>query len=173
MPKKLEKKYSISDELKERTYKFAIGILELVSMLSNTEEGRVIRRQLCKSGTSISVPIYIGKEADGSLTRNDFVYRVDISFRGWNKIHCTLITLILSSYIYICCLFLIVCVLFNPLKECKESRYWLRIIIDRKLLKKELVLPHLNECVELKKNYQLLSINACNNIFRYLGIFNF
>jgi len=116
MPKKLEKKYSISDELKERTYKFAICILELASMLSNTEEGRVIRRQLCKSGISIGVPIYIGKEADGSLTLNDFVYRVDISF-----------------------------------KECKETRYWLRIIIDRKLLNKELVLPHLNECVELIK----------------------
>ena len=131
MPKKLEKKYSISDELKKRTYKFAIGILELASMLPNTEESKVIRRQLCKSGTSIGVPIYIGKEADGSLTLNDFIYKVDIAFRGWNKIHCTLITLILSSYIYICCLFLIVCVLFNPLKESKETRYWLRIIIFR------------------------------------------
>ena len=116
MPKKLEKKYSISDELKERTYKFAIGILELASMLPNTEEGRVIRRQLCKSGTSIGVPIYIGKEADGSLTFNDFIYKVDIAF-----------------------------------KESKETKHWLRIIIDRKLLKKELVLPHLNECVELIK----------------------
>ena len=116
MPKKLEKKYSISDELKEWTYKFAISILELASMLPNTEEGRVIRRQLCKSGTSIGVPIYIGKEADGSLTLNDFVYRVDISF-----------------------------------KECKETRYWLRIIIDRNLLREELVLPHLSECVELIK----------------------
>jgi len=151
MPKKLEKKYSISDELKERTYKFALGILELASMLPNTEESRVIRTQLCKSGTSIGVPIYIGKEADGSLTLNDFVYRVDISFRGWNKIHCVLIALIFSSYIYICCLFLIVCVLFHPLKESKETRYWLQMMIDRKLLNKELVLPHLNECVELIK----------------------
>jgi len=113
MPKKLEKKYSIGDELKERTYKFAIGILELASMLPNTEEGRVIRRQLCKSGTSIGANL---EEADGSLTLNDFVYRVDISF-----------------------------------KECKETRYWLRIIIDRKLLKKEIVFLHLNECVELIK----------------------
>ena len=78
MPKKLEKKYSIGDELKERTYKFAIGILELASMLPNTEEGRVIRRQLCKSGTSIGANL---EEADGSLTLNDFVYRVDISFK--------------------------------------------------------------------------------------------
>ena len=113
MPKKLEKKYSISDELKERTYKFAIGVLELASMLPNTEESRVIRKQLCKSGTSIGAKL---EEADGSLTLNDFIYKADIVF-----------------------------------KESKETRYWLRIIIDRKLLKKEIVFPHLNECVELIK----------------------
>lgn len=116
MSKKLEKKFSISNELKERTYKFALRILELRSMLPNTEEGRLIRRQLCKSGTSVGFPIYIGKDADGSLTLNDFIYKIDIAF-----------------------------------KECKETRNWLRIVIDRKLLKKEAVLTHLNECVELIK----------------------
>ncbi len=85
-------------------------------MLPNTEESRVIRRQLCKSGTFVGVSIYIGKETDGSLTLNDFIYKADIAF-----------------------------------KETKETRYWLRIIIDRRLLKKEFVLPHLNECVELIK----------------------
>ena len=109
MSKKLEKKFSVSNELKERTYKFALRILELGSMLPNTEERRLIRSQLCKSGTSVGVPIYIGKEADGSLTLNDFIYKIDIAFM-----------------------------------ECKETRYWLRIIGNRKLLKKEVVIPHLN-----------------------------
>jgi len=113
MPKRIEKKYSISDELKERTYRFALGILELASMLPNTEEGRVIRKQLCKSGTSVGANL---EEADGSLTLHDFVYKVDIAF-----------------------------------KEGKETRYWLRVIIDRKLLKMESVTSHLNECVELIK----------------------
>ncbi|MEO0185651.1 MAG: four helix bundle protein [candidate division WOR-3 bacterium] len=113
MPKKIEKKYSISEELKERTYKFALGILELASLLPNNEEGRVIRRQLCKSGTSVGSNL---EEADGSLTLNDFVHKVDIAF-----------------------------------KEGKETRYWLRIIIARKLLKKEIVLLHLDESVELIK----------------------
>ncbi|MEO0094749.1 MAG: four helix bundle protein [candidate division WOR-3 bacterium] len=113
MPKKIEKKYSISDTLKERTYKFALKILELASMLPDTEEGKVIKRQLCKSGTSVGSNL---EEADGSLTLNDFVYRVDIAF-----------------------------------KEGKETRYWLRLIIDRRLLKREVVNPHLNECVELIK----------------------
>jgi len=113
MPKKIEKRFSISDELKERTYKFALAILELASKLPNTDEGKVIRRQICKSGTSVGSNL---EEADGSLTLNDFVYRVDIAF-----------------------------------KEAKETSYWLRLIIDRKLLNKEIVNPHLNECVELIK----------------------
>ena len=113
MPKKIKKKYSISDELKERTYKFALSILKLAAMLPNTEEGRVIRKQLCKSGTSVGANL---EEADGSLTLNDFIYKVDIAF-----------------------------------KEAKETRYWLRVIIDRKLIRKETVIPYLNECIELIK----------------------
>ena len=113
MSKKLQKKFSISNELKERTYKFALSILKLCSLLPKTDESRIVKKQLLKSGSSVGANL---EEADGALTLNDFVYRVDISF-----------------------------------KECKETRYWLRIIIDRKLLKKEVVIPHLNECVELIK----------------------
>lgn len=113
MPKRLKKKFSISDELKERTYQFALRILKLASKLTNTGESGVIRRQLCKSGTSVGANL---EEADGSLTLNDFVYKVDTSF-----------------------------------KECKETRYWLRLIIDRKLLRKQIVIPELDESEELIK----------------------
>ena len=113
MPKRIQKKYSVSDELKERTYKFALAILELASKLPNTDEGRIIRRQLCKSGTSVGSNL---EEADGSLTLNDFVYKVDVAF-----------------------------------KESKETRYWLRVITDRRLLEKKIVAPYLNECTELVK----------------------
>ena len=113
MPKKAKKIYSISDELKERTYKFALNILKLAAMLPNTEEGKVVRKQLCKSGTSVGANL---EEADGSLTLNDFIHKVDIAF-----------------------------------KEGKETRYWLRVTIDRKLLKKEIVITHLDECIELIK----------------------
>ena len=116
MSKNLQKKFSISKELRERTYQFALKIFELCSKLPNTDEARIIKRQLLKAGSSVGVPIYIGKEADGSLTLNDFIYRVDISF-----------------------------------KECKESRYWLRLIVDRKLLQREIVQPLLDESLELIK----------------------
>jgi len=118
MPKKVEKKHSVSDELKERAYKFALAILDLASKLPNSDEGKVIRKQICKSGTSVGSNL---EEADGSLTLNDFVYKVDIAF-----------------------------------KEAKETRYWQRVIIDRKLLKEEIVNPHLSECVELIKIFSTI-----------------
>ncbi|KPK68532.1 hypothetical protein AMJ87_11775 [candidate division WOR_3 bacterium SM23_60] len=113
MPSKQQKKYSISDELKERTDRFALKVLELAALLPSTEEGRLVRRQLCKSGTSVGANL---EEADGSLTLNDFVHKVDIAF-----------------------------------KEAKETRYWLRIVIDRKLLMANIVTPQYEESVELIK----------------------
>lgn len=113
MARKFQKEFSISDEPKERTFKFAIAILELAAKLPNTDKAGIVRRQLCKSGTSVGANL---EEADGSLTLNDFVYRVDIAF-----------------------------------KETKETCYWLRVIIARKLLRQNLVQPHLNESVELIK----------------------
>ena len=116
MPKYLkvmEKKYSISEELKERTYNFALKILALAELLPNTEEGRLVRRQIIKAGTSVGANL---EEADGSLSLNDFVYKVDIAF-----------------------------------KEAKETRYWQRIIISRKLIPEAKVLPLLQECLEIIK----------------------
>ena len=113
MSKKLEKKYSISKELRERTYQFALKVFELCSKFPNTDEARIIKRQLLKAGSSVGANL---EEADGSLTLNDFVYSVDISF-----------------------------------KECKESRYWLRLIVDRRLLPREVVQPLLDEALELIK----------------------
>lgn len=111
--KRFEKKFSISDELKERVFLFSIQILELVARMPDSIESQVIKRQICKSSTSIGANL---EEADGSLTLNDFIYRVDIGF-----------------------------------KECKETRYWLRIIAARKLINNENVKPHLKENVELIK----------------------
>ncbi len=74
----MEKKYSVSDELKGRTYNFALRILRLGRLLPNTEEGRIVRRQVFKAGTSVGANL---EEADGSLSLNDFIYKVDIAFK--------------------------------------------------------------------------------------------
>src|SRR3989475_6564346 len=43
-----------SEVLKERTKKFAIGIIKLFRMLPKTEEARVIGRQVLRCGTSVA-----------------------------------------------------------------------------------------------------------------------
>jgi len=74
----MEKKYGVSDELKGRTYNFALRILRLSKLLPNAEEGGIIRRQIFKAGTSVGANL---EEADGSLSLNDFIYKVDIAFK--------------------------------------------------------------------------------------------
>jgi four helix bundle protein len=42
-----------SKRLEKRTRKFAVSIIQLATNLPNTPEGRAIRNQITKSGTSI------------------------------------------------------------------------------------------------------------------------
>ncbi|MBW1783117.1 MAG: four helix bundle protein [Deltaproteobacteria bacterium] len=62
-------------ELETRTRKFAVRIIRLSAGLPNTEEGKVIRHQITKSGTSIGANY---REANRSRSRADFHKRIDI-----------------------------------------------------------------------------------------------
>ena len=55
--------------LEERTKKFAISIIKLSASLPGTMEGRVIRNQITKSGTSIGANY---REANRSRSKSDF-----------------------------------------------------------------------------------------------------
>ena len=52
MPKIMDNK-EFPRELEKRTRKFAVRIISLSTKLPNTPEGRVMRTQITKSGTSI------------------------------------------------------------------------------------------------------------------------
>jgi len=56
-------------KLEERTMKFAISIIKLSASLPDTTEGRVIRNQITKSGTSIGANY---REANRSRSKMDF-----------------------------------------------------------------------------------------------------
>ncbi len=56
-------------ELESRTKKFAINIIRLSIKLPRTEEGKVIKTQLTKSGTSIGANY---REANRSRSKADF-----------------------------------------------------------------------------------------------------
>jgi len=61
--------------LEKRTWEFAVRIIRLSSKLPNTPEGRVIRNQITKSGTSIGANY---REANRSRSKADFKNKIFI-----------------------------------------------------------------------------------------------
>ena len=61
--------------LEERTQAFAVRIIRLCSKLPTTPEGRVVRTQLTKSGTSIGANY---REANRARSRADFRNKISI-----------------------------------------------------------------------------------------------
>ena len=62
-------------ELEKRTKKFAVRIIRLSASLPNTPEGRVIRNQINKSGTSIGANY---REANRARSKADFKNKIAI-----------------------------------------------------------------------------------------------
>jgi len=63
-------------ELEERTKQFAIDIIRLSSYLLNTPEGRAVRTQMTKSGTSVGANY---REANRARSKADFRNKIAIS----------------------------------------------------------------------------------------------
>ncbi len=64
-----------SKELEMRTRQFAVRIIRLSTTLPNTPEGRVIRNQITKSGTSIGANY---REANRARSKADFKNKIKI-----------------------------------------------------------------------------------------------
>ena len=62
-------------ELEERTKQFAIDIIRLSSTLPNTPEGRTVRTQLTKAGTSVGANY---REANRARSKADFKNKISI-----------------------------------------------------------------------------------------------
>jgi len=65
-----------SKKLEERTRAFAIRIIKLSILLPNTVEGKIIRNQVTKSGTSIGANY---REANRARSKADFKSKIKIS----------------------------------------------------------------------------------------------
>jgi four helix bundle protein len=68
-------KKKFSKELEERTKKFAVMMIRMSMSLPNTQEGRVIRNQITKSGTSIGANY---REANRARSKADFKNKIRI-----------------------------------------------------------------------------------------------
>ncbi len=64
-----------SKELEKRTREFAVRIIRLSTALPNTPEGRVIRNQITKSGTSIGANY---RESNRARSKPDFKNKIKI-----------------------------------------------------------------------------------------------
>jgi len=64
-----------SKQLENRTKKFALTIIKLSVSLPNTPEGKVIKNQMTKSGTSIGANY---REANRSRSKADFYNKISI-----------------------------------------------------------------------------------------------
>jgi len=71
-------------QLEKRTKIFAITIIKLSSLLPSTPEGRVIRNQITKSGTSIGANI---EEAQAAQSRADFRSKISIAAKEARESH--------------------------------------------------------------------------------------
>ena len=72
---KVKNNKEFAKELEKRTREFGIRIIELSRTLPNTPEGRVIRTQLTKSGTSIGANY---REANRARSKADFKNKIRI-----------------------------------------------------------------------------------------------
>ena len=63
-------------QLEKRTRTFAITVIKLSSFLPNTPEGRVIRNQITKSGTSVGANYH---EANRARSKADFSNKISIA----------------------------------------------------------------------------------------------
>ena len=68
-------KLKFAKDLEKRTREFAVRIIRLSGKLPNTREGRVVRNQITKSGTSIGGNY---REANRSRSKPDFKNRISI-----------------------------------------------------------------------------------------------
>ena len=65
-------------DLEERTFAFAVNILNFLRKMTSSKENDIIKHQLSKSSTSIGANY---EEAQGAHSKDDFRYKIGICFR--------------------------------------------------------------------------------------------
>lgn len=69
---------SCKKDLEQRTFRFAVQVIQLLKMIQYSKENDVIKYQLAKSATSIGANY---EEAQGAYSKDDFKYRMGICFK--------------------------------------------------------------------------------------------
>lgn len=80
----------------EKSYAFALKIIETYRFLTEKKNERVLSKQLLRSGTSIGANL---EEASGGSSDKDFVAKISISYKEARETHCWLRLLRDSSFL--------------------------------------------------------------------------
>lgn len=100
-----------SEELKERTKKFALRIIKLFRSLPKSKEAQVIGFQLLRAGTSVGANY---RAACRARSQADFISKITV-----------------------------------VVEEADESGYWIELLIEAGIMKKEMLAALLKESGEL------------------------
>lgn len=78
-----ERSVSYSNAIKDKSFDFAVRIIKLYKYFSKTEgQLEPILKQLLRSGTSIGANVH---EAQGAITKKDFINKLQISLKEANE----------------------------------------------------------------------------------------
>ena len=72
------------EKIDERTYKFALRVIKLVSSLPRNSTGEILGRQVLRSGTSVGANI---EEAFGATSKREFTFKLNIAFKEAKETH--------------------------------------------------------------------------------------
>ncbi len=72
------------EKLDERSFRFALRVVKLVSALPRTNTGHVMGRQVLRSGTLIGANI---EEAYAATTKRDFTYKMATALKEARETH--------------------------------------------------------------------------------------
>ena len=71
-------------DIVERSFEFASKIVAFIPLLRHTDEGRLIGKQLLRSGTSIGANV---EEAESGSSKDDFIYKMNLALREARETH--------------------------------------------------------------------------------------
>ena len=70
--------------IKDKSYTFALSIIDLARKFPKQNDGFVIGKQLLRSGTSIGANV---EEAIGAFSKNDFTYKMNVALKEARETH--------------------------------------------------------------------------------------
>jgi len=82
--------------IKDKSFDFALRIINLYKYLSEEKKEYVLSKQLLRSGTSVGANI---RESEHAESKNDFIHKLSISLKEANESHYWIELLYKSDYI--------------------------------------------------------------------------